>query len=600
MAETQELLQRLQTHLQLVHDDPSTPMDQKLLDTASYIYSPELGPEASQSLILEIYQVLPSLQQDPAPLIRLLSKLLEPVPLSNVLSIVPTEELIPGLDIQAQPYNLLTLSLLEKADASSAQRLATSHPQLFVSLVQLWLATENEGVADKASKVILHLLAVDKDQSEAGGWDGSVWKRIFRDKGIYGQIYEICSLQGRDSFLLSKSRKTIAQARLLDWIPSVAQMDWETVTRSHLPDIERSFDLDPAYEGLMDFAAVHMVDFKSDVLMHRSLINFYTTFLTTIIDESDKVGLEKPGTNANSSLTLDFLTTRGLHSRTIAYYIEPDHASHDPLDATFLYGPAADYVASYVSTYPANFAQSGALQTRILQKITTATNLADLRRRKDSPAEDLHVLSSIPRAHLAALGSQSPHLTLPIELPNPDILNTLATLFHGPLKPKEITFPTPSPSNTNEEAEIQAAKSLYESYVHNRDTFWPYVLAHADTLALAAAALAATNLIKAIVTAPWDGLTAIMDDVVSKHVLVPWLVGPPKRFSNLVGGVGDAESAAYKVAVARFECLKAFCEGVRASGRAEWKAVGDVARRRLEEGVWGGTEVGGRVGTLEL
>lgn len=549
MAETQELLQRLHAHLQQVHDDPSITLDQKLLDTASYIYSPELGPEASQNLILQIYQVLPTLQQDPAPLIRLLSKLLEPVPLSGVLSIVPTEELIPGLDIQAQPYNLLTLSLLEKADAPSAQRLATSHPQLFVALVQLWLATENEGVADKASKVVLHLLAVDKDQSEIGGWDGSVWKRIFRDKGVYGQIYEICSLQGRDSFHLSKSRKTVAQARLLDWIPSVAQIDWDTVARTLLPDIERSFDLDPAYEGLLDFAAVHMVDFKSDVLMHRSLINFYTTLLTTITGESNKVGLEKPSTGANSSLSLDFLTTRGLHSRTIAYYIEPDNPSHDPLDATFLYGPAADYVAAYISTYPSNFAQSGALQTRILQKISTATSLSTQRwQQGDSPAEDLHVLASIPRAQLQALGSQSPHLNLPSKVPNPDILNTLATIFHGPLKAKTITFPPPAASsNTPADPETDAAKALYEAYLQSDSHLWSNAVKHADTLALSSAALAATNLVKAVVTAPWDGVAAVLDNLHVKHTLVPWLVGPPKRFSNLVGGVGDAESAAYKV-----------------------------------------------------
>ena len=153
MADQEDLVPRLQAHLQQVHDAPSTPLDQKLLDTASYIYGADLDPETAQRLILQIYQLLPTLQQDPSPVNRLLSKLLEPVPLSDILSFEPSVDIVAGLDLAAQPFNLLTLSLLEKADATSAQRLATSQPRVFVSLARLWLATEDEAVADTAGRV---------------------------------------------------------------------------------------------------------------------------------------------------------------------------------------------------------------------------------------------------------------------------------------------------------------------------------------------------------------------------------------------------------------------------------------------------------------
>jgi len=596
MAESQELLQRLRDHLQQVHDDPLTPFDQKLFDTASYIFLPELGPEQSQSLVLQIYQLLPTLQQDPEPVTRLLAKLLEPVSLATILSFEPQVDLLAGLDLAAKPYHVLTLSILAKADAASAQNLATSQPQIFISLVRLWLATEDEGAADKAGSVLLHLLEVDKDESEMGGWDGSVWKRVFRDKDVYGQIYSICSFNSQEPVSLSKQRKTVAQARLLDWIPPVAEMDWETITQSYIPEIEKSFGLNPGYEGLLDFAAVHMVDFKSDVLMHRSLISFFTTLITTVTNKSTKIGTDMPKTNADSSLSLDFLTTRGLHSRTLAYYIQPDDPSHDPLDSTFLYGPAANYVASYISTYPQSFGQSGDLQHKVIKKVSSTIHLSDSRwRHSHSPSEDLHVLSCIPRPLLVTLGTASPHLLLPSKFPNPDILHTLATLFHGPLEDTTITFPSqpePTPSLSTD-PEALAAKALYYSYISTHDTLWADVITHATTPALVDAALAATTLVKAVVTAPWGGIDAVMAAPARRSV-VPWLVGPPKTF----GGVADGHGAAYRVALAKFECLRAFWDAVRDEKRFGVTAV--QARRRLRDGVLGGAEGERSVGTLEL
>ena len=594
MADQEDLVPRLQAHLQQVHDAPSTPLDQKLLDTASYIYGADLDPETAQRLILQIYQLLPTLQQDPSPVNRLLSKLLEPVPLSDILSFEPPVDIVAGLDLAAQPFNLLTLSLLEKADATSAQRLATSQPQVFVSLARLWLATEDEAVADTAGRVILHLLRVDKEVSETAGWDGAVWKRIFRDRDVYGQLYAICHLQSKEPILLSKSRKTIAQARLLDWLPAVGAMDWTSITQSYHPAIESSYGLNPGYEGLLDFASLHMVDFKSDVLMHRSLINFYKTLITTITG-----GYVRH--SPNSSISLDFLTTRGLHSRTLAYYVQPDDPSHDSLDSKFLYGPAADYVASYVSIYPDDFMDNRELQQKVLDKISNATKLSITQwAHSQSPAEDLHVLSSLPRHLLVLAGHRSPHCELPSRVANPDVLNTLATLFHGTIADTE-TFPPQSEDaalHDSDDTEVHAAKELYDYYIMNNNRLWIDAVNHADTIALKNTALAGTNLIRAVITAPWNGIEAIMSPP-AKSSVVPWLLSGPRTFSNLVGGHGDAESAAYKVAMAKFDCLRAFYERVKE--RREWRPVADAAKKRLEEGPWGrGAEVGGRIATLEM
>ncbi len=484
MADQEDLVPRLQAHLQQVHDAPSTPLDQKLLDTASYIYGADLDPETAQRLILQIYQLLPTLQQDPSPVNRLLSKLLEPVPLSDILSFEPSVDIVAGLDLAAQPFNLLTLSLLEKADATSAQRLATSQPRVFVSLARLWLATEDEAVADTAGRVILHLLRVDKEVSETAGWDGAVWKRIFRDRDVYGQLYAICHLQSKEPILLSKSRKTIAQARLLDWLPAVGAMDWTSITQSYHPAIESSYGLNPGYEGLLDFASLHMVDFKSDVLMHRSLINFYKTLITTITGGYVR-------NSPNSSISLDFLTTRGLHSRTLAYYVQPDDPSHDSLDSKFLYGPAADYVASYVSIYPDDFMDNRELQQKVLDKIHNATKLSIAQwAHSQSPAEDLHVLSSLPRHLLVLAGHRSPHCELPSRVANPDVLNTLATLFHGTMADIETED---AALHDYDDTEVHAAKELYDYYIMNNNRLWIDAVNHADTIALKNTALAGTN-----------------------------------------------------------------------------------------------------------
>jgi hypothetical protein len=333
MAASDDLLARVQAHLQQVEDAPGTVLDEKLLDTAGYTLVPVIDPSSRLQLVLGTYQLLPTLQQDPTPVVRLLTKLLEPVPLTDILSLQPPVDFVAGLDVAARPFNTLTLSLLEKADANVARGLASTHQPLFIALIRLWLATPDEGVADAASRVLASLLRVDRRDSDTPGWDGPVWKRIFRDKDVYEHFFAMTDLKtGRDTSL-TKNQKTIAQARLMDWLPAVGSMDWSSISQSYHPEIESSYGLPSGKQSLLDYSASYMVDYKGDVLMHRSLIDYFSHLLQA----------------ESSGASLTFLVEHGIHSRTIAYYIQPDHPSHDPIDATFLYGPAARYVGSWAS-----------------------------------------------------------------------------------------------------------------------------------------------------------------------------------------------------------------------------------------------------------
>jgi hypothetical protein len=111
-------------------------------------------------------------------------------------------------------------------------------------------------------------------------------------------------------------------------------------------------------------------------------------------------------------------------------------------------------------------------------------------------------------------------------------------------------------------------------------------------------ALAAINLVKAVLTAQWDGVSAIMEGP-GKASVVPWLLSQPKMYSNLVGGKGDAENAAYKIAVAKFDVLKKFFDKIKMHN--EYRDIGKMAEQRIREGPWGnGQEIGGRIGTMDL
>jgi hypothetical protein len=190
---------------------------------------------------------------------------------------------------------------------------------------------------------------------------------------------------------------------------------------------------------------------------------------------------------------------------------------------------------------------------------------------------------------------------------------------------ESITFPNVeiggADSKRNETERIYA-RILTSLYFTKNPTMFANIVTHSETIAIKENALAALALLRAIITSNWEvnipsdlvaetdpiftrlqqfpnsGLDVILDPTISASVL-PSLLKPATSFSNLVGGHGDAEDAAYQVAMAKFDVLKALGQRLEKEGGRQ--DVRSMVLRRVSEGPWGVQGgVGSRIGTLEL
>lgn len=624
-----DVLARLQQNIQSTLQDSTIPLETRLFDEAELVLPKQLQGPPAVPVIQSLVALLATLQQDPTPAVNLLLKLLEPFSYTDIISLgtesLPwTDGLVVGEHMVS--YNRLMLTLLEKATTkpSDAAHVA-SMLDTMLALVKLWLCTSDTGIASQASRLLIDLLRIDReivrdpDAPVPSGGQGMVWKRIFGDRNVYGAIFEAASLTGPSKMDLSKNQRTLAQARLMEWLPTVGAMDWSAISRNHHEDVEKAYGVKES--GLLEFATLRMVDYKDDVLMHRCLVDFYSDLLKATKDVDSAMG---SGTN---SPALRYLIAQGVHARTVAIYLQPPGTPVDPVESMFLYGPAANYIATYASSYSDHFIASQ-LPKQVIERLRHAFDLSPAKwAHADSPKHDLHVAASLPRAALLPSGpatwSTSPVSLLPSRSTNPDVLNTLATLFHGPEK-RILTFPAHSSLPTNQDdaeaIEAAAARSLYYSYITANPRFWQDIATHADTVALKDLALSAINVFTAVITANWStkpdmplpatvatpgsGHLAILSPPALEYAL-PYLLKPPQTFSNLVGGRGDTESAAYKIAAAKFDALRLMHGRVAEEvQRRPGEGFEDILRtlgKRLAEGPLSREgEVGGRVGTLEL
>lgn len=293
MAAASAVLQDLSTHLQTVEKDPTTQLNTELLEqcelfTSTSEYRNQVWKE-TQSLFLQIAALLPQLQQDPSPLIHFIVKLATPYRFEDIKDV----DFDVALDLQATPFHGLILSLLEKAAASSTdtQTLA-NRPGVVASIVRLWLCTQDAGVATQAEDLIISLLRASKNEPlSIGGEDaghthgtGPMWRRLFNDQDIRSLYYYHTSLKKLSSPPLptsNKRDKTIAQARLLSWLPRVGALHWDALVAPHTIDVEREVGLSDD-QGLLHYATTKMVDTEEDMLMYMSLINFFSELITTV------------------------------------------------------------------------------------------------------------------------------------------------------------------------------------------------------------------------------------------------------------------------------------------------------------------------------
>ena len=520
------------------------------------------------------------------------------------------------------PINLTTLCLLEKAKFRLSDiGIVAGKADVVGALVRLWLCTQDTAVAGRAHDVILGLLLPEAmGQGLIGLVEGGfMWRRMLRDKDIYGSIFSICSLStaGQDG-QLSRRDKTVAQARLLDML---LRIDGEPVRTSQIPEIERRYGVHDG--GLLHFAAIHMVDYRDDVLMHVNLLDFFANYLST----KYKMIPLNPTTDQTlaSRFALDFLRKHHLHDRSLSYYLNPDH--QDPVDLTFLYGRSANYLGTWCSTYPDDFlGQPARVETTINRLLEVLKNVSKGQWAQDqAPKEDLHVLASLPRSALLLRGQvPGPLHFAPAKPANGDAFKTLAYVFNGSQDAASETV----------DQENAAARALYYLYMDSHPNFWHEVVSAAETVALKDTAMAALSVMAAVITAHWAPLPASIPDsplalptegelankchspslpasgieaVMTQPaigIVVPYLIRPAQSFSNLVGGGrGDVESAAYKVAVAKHETLIHLHEMLKrwVGNHPETQEMMATVARRVAQGPMGGTsEIGGRVGTLEL
>jgi hypothetical protein len=280
----------------------------------------------------------------------------------------------------------------------------------------------------------------------------------------------------------------------------------------------------------------------------------------------------------------------------------------------------AQYISDYASTYPENFENSIDMPT-----------IRDYVHRniRKCEASTLNIIASMPRATL--IPQRGPSLAwdecvivdMPITRTNPDALKTLATVFHGPPK-EELTFPkveTLGSDPKRRENEARFARLLTALFYAKKPNMFSDLVSHIETIAMKENALAALGLVRALITSSWSteppetepandptynclssfpasGAELILEPSISGGLL-PSLLKPAITFSNLVGGLGDAENAAYQVAMAKFDVLKALGRKLEEDGGRQ--DVLAMVRRRVGEGPWGVSgSVGSRIGTLEM
>ncbi|KXL49597.1 MAG: hypothetical protein FE78DRAFT_178920 [Acidomyces sp. 'richmondensis'] len=621
--------QRTLEHIKALAGDPDLPPDHRIFDEAEMVLPVYFASNKGRHEDLEILMrtiaanLTDSRRADHAAAVNLLIKLFDGWTWQQVCDFgtqsIPYKDGLADGDAMV-PFNRLMIALLSKAtqSPSDAEHAASMH-ETMQALVRLWLCTNDMGVASECAELLLNLLKVDIGAPVGGGGLGLVWKRIFSDRDVYNVFFSSTSLFVADG--RSKAQKTIAQSRLLDWLPHVATLNWGAVANVHHADIENAYG---SNGGLLSYVSTKMVDVKDDLLMHRCLIDFYSNLLRAQPPEDVCSGTQY------SSMALQYLTEHNLHTRTIAIYLQLPEAQTDAFETPFLYGSAANYVATYASVYPDHFIGSE-MRLLIMKRLHTTLNRRPAYwSQQDSPKHDLHVLASLPRMSLLPNRdgngpfSGTPVSYLPCRATNADVLNTLATIFKGP-PPNRVR---PGSSNhldgvfrQRNQEEAAAARALYFHYLASNPGFWENVVSHADTIAILDCALAAINLIHSVITANWSilrpsldlpqmnfatpevGCISILSPPAMQHIM-PYLIRPPRTFANLVGGRGDTESAAYKVALAKYDALNALSTCLQAevekSPEDGFDGILATIRKRLATGPFSREgEVGGSIGTLE-
>ena len=540
----------------------------------------------------------------------------EAVDFSKVMSIEPKVDFPTGLSAPSPPINLMTLELLGKASLSNGDvGIVASMPETVHALVWTWLCAAEVAVHQKA-QALLEQFLVGPHQNEL------MWRRFLGDKSIYGLLFSTCSLKTlSQEGQLSRSDKTIAQGRLLALLPKI---DNQQIRSSQCRTVEEKYGVG----SLLDFATLSMVDYNGDVLMHMTLIQFFTEWLRESANKVQTTDHSSLAFTRISSSALDYMIEKGLHSRTIQYFANP--SSPDIWDARHLCSSSAEYIEVYFSTY-ANHALGagwGFLKSTLRHICQVLDSTSPGVFISSPPTIDLAVLACVPCVALLLrdFSAPSPLIRIPIQPPNATAFDVLGKVFN---------------SRHPHTGTKSAARALYFLYMEQHPLFWSYAIKAAETLALKDTAIAAGRFVLSIINADWEPMEKLLpssrpeesmflvrneEDLVQMcHVqslpptgylailaspalesVVPWLLSPAQRSSDLgVGGKGDVEGAANSVAEVNYDALQSLYQkldrhsGAHGSDPA-WQDVLIQMRKRLAQGRWGGASgVGGSVATSQ-
>ncbi|KAL5342897.1 hypothetical protein BJX70DRAFT_355161 [Aspergillus crustosus] len=621
-------------HLRQVQGDPSTPLDQPLLDKLKLELTESTDLKVPAALLTQISQLLPVLQEDPTPITTLGIKSAAYFSFTDLRAVDPPINLIAGFRAPSPPVNELALTLLQKAgNTPSDAAIVAGDPELVTSLVDLWLSTSSTGVAQAAFDALWALLEVDLtstleigEHSGDTAGQGLMWRRLFTDKDVYSRLFSFCSLTDDSPRGLSNREKTVAQGRLMGFLVKAGQLRWDFISSSHIPDVEAKYKSN----SLLHFAACEMVD-KTDVLMHMTQLDFFRALLEIEAPNLIPRTIVKSASTF-SSQALDFFISHDIHKTLLDYYI--DESKLDPIDLGFLCGPIMHYVAQYAELYPNHFLQNPqSLLDSILSRINASLLISSSQwAHGPIPSGQLNVISSLPRVLLVEASKKgvNPVLALPTNPPNQEVFNALGKIFHGPpkpLKPDSMELNNSGQTATDWHKEAAAARALYFMYQNHRTSLWEDVVATADVLAMKDLSLSAISFMLAIVAANWQTLSGDVTSSVPETsryqlpseeelgrlspatqgdlpqsgawvaisppaltTLLPFLFKPPRSYSEFVaGGAADPQNAVWKVATARYDVLQALYRSLRTI-QDQGSALEDIVqtlKKRVDDGPLG-------------
>jgi len=292
-------------HLAAVESQPGTViLDEDLLKRAERSLDASTPKDLLWRVLGTGESLIPSLQQDPRPLTRLLERDVSLLPFDELKNTISANKLEEGLKSSSVPVQLLCLAYLRKAaDSPSGAAFVAATSSLVQCLLTVWLSSESTEVAERSLETVEGLLAVDSPSSvtvlttgshlgEAYG-QGLLWRRVFTDSAVYSILFQWTSLLKSNRDIKSKKGVqlvTISQARLFDFVARIAHFDWPAITTSALPAIETQYmpdngDSQP-FGGLLRYAASYMID-TNDILMEVLRQEFFLKLLQVVEENNN-------------------------------------------------------------------------------------------------------------------------------------------------------------------------------------------------------------------------------------------------------------------------------------------------------------------------